>query len=272
MRKLKVCIDLGGTKTIISLVDDKFKFYKIRYEDTPRNRKEILNLFDSVKLLSKFTDTLNMSVPGRVTPDGKIIDLPNVNLAKGFNLKLFFKRYFKNVNIMNDASSAALKAIYDKKLDNGLLITWGTGIGGAIVINRRLFLGGGSAGEIGHMYSGQKEIESLIGGKAMKSRFGMDGKTLHCLALKNDRRALSIFNQIGNEFGYFLTSLIYAFDPSQIVIIGSFTNSWKFMKDSVYEVLNKRIMKRKITINVIKDRFYTLKGVYLIDNYAANDN
>ncbi len=188
-------------------------------------------------------------------------------------IKNFFKRDFNKINIMNDAASAAIKAIHDKKLRNGILITWGTGIGGAIVLNRKLFLGeGGLAGEIGHTYFGLDEIENMIGGKVMKSRFGFDGKDLHEMAMRRNRMAIDVFNEIGKEFGYFLSSLAYVLDPSEIVIIGSFANSWKFMEKSVMDVFNKRIIKRNITINVIKDKFYTLKGVYLLDEYESDDN
>ncbi|MDP8012741.1 MAG: ROK family protein [Nanoarchaeota archaeon] len=266
-----ICADIGGTKTIISLIDKRFRLHKTQHIDTPKSFEEFKDLFESIGELSRYSDTLNISLAGRVDKRGRILMLPNINLKKGLNIKRFFGSKFKRINIENDAVCAALKAINDKKIKNGLVITWGTGIGGAIVINGKVFLGNGAAGEIGHVYFDNGEIENRIGGKVMVKRFGMDGKKMQELAKKGDKKARNMFSVIGEEFGSFLRSLIYIFDPSDIVLVGSFTRSWNFMKPSVYYTLNKGWMKPHVRIHVVKDKFYTLKGSYLLGKYGNSD-
>src|ERR1700735_5570266 len=58
------------------------------------------------------------------------------------------------VKIGNDvqvAINAEFKLGAGKPYDSLLGVWWGTGVGGGIIINRKLWLGRGSAGEIGHM-------------------------------------------------------------------------------------------------------------------------
>ena len=57
--------------------------------------------------------------------------------------------------------------------------------------------------------------------------------------------------------------MIYILDPEIIVLYGGVINSWNFMKNGVKEKLREFRMKNKI--RVIKDRYYTLRGCYYID-------
>ncbi|MGC8663039.1 MAG: ROK family protein [Thermoplasmata archaeon] len=263
---MKAVIDIGGTKTFIGTTDgyDIFEFISFK---TPKRLSEFLEIFEKVNTLSKFSDTLNIAIPGRADSDGWITFLPNVNL-KNFNIIDPFRKYFNSINVQNDVFCGALNLIYKEKARNSLLINWGSGIGGAIIINGAIYTGNGNAGEIGHISFGKKDIEKYIGGLFLKDNYGYTGYEFHTMAENGDKKALENFKKIGAKFGYFLRSMIYILDPDSIYLFGSFLNSWPFMEESVKRILET--YDRKVRISIIKDKYYVLKGCYFLDDFLKN--
>ena len=93
--------------------------------------------------------------PGIVTQDGTIVRADNLKL-KNYPLKsLLGQKLSLPVKACNDANAAALgEAVFGagKGYSDSVLITLGTGVGGGIVIDGKLFEGNKKAGaEIGHM-------------------------------------------------------------------------------------------------------------------------
>ena len=84
--------------------------------------------------------TLSPNLPGWT-------DIPLRNIVK--------ERYGVDTFLVNDASAAALgehQCGAGKGVNDLIMLTLGTGVGGGIIINGRLYTGfSGSAGEIGHM-------------------------------------------------------------------------------------------------------------------------
>lgn len=87
--------------------------------------------------------------------DGIIILAPNVGL-KDFPIReILEERLGKPIKIDNDANVAALGEAWGgagKGIDNCVCYTLGTGVGGGIIINGKIYQGfSGMAGELGHM-------------------------------------------------------------------------------------------------------------------------
>ncbi|MGC8533567.1 MAG: ROK family protein [Candidatus Parvarchaeum sp.] len=279
MAKGKLCIDIGGTKIIFAIIDNRRHIIKSKRIDTPKSRDQFLKaLNDNVQNYLKFSNgIINVSIAGRIDDFGKVIFSPNLPIL-GLNFIDFMKGFSSKVTVENDGNCFGIYQLYVgslKKYKSGFVVVWGTGIGSSIIYSGRIYKGGGFATESGHLvydYDTGEDIESEIGGKSIKKIYGMDGFSLHKLAEKGDKRALKAFSEIGRKFGLYLSSMMLILDPEIIIVGGSFANSWKFMKDSVYKIINDRKIRKKITVKISKGKFYVVKGCYFIDEYENSNN
>lgn len=163
---LKIGIDLGGTNIAAGIVDENGT---IRYkrsvptgagrpsdaiiEDIAANCRALCaeNGIDFTKIAS-----VGIAVPGGVDEEsGEILFTPNIpftgiNIAKVLSEKLDGKR----VGVCNDANAATIAEVLAgaaKGANNAVMITLGTGVGGGIVIDKKIYSGSnGLAGELGH--------------------------------------------------------------------------------------------------------------------------
>ena len=159
-------IDLGGTNIAIGVVDEN---YKIVLKDkvptrTERPTSEIID--DMANLCKSLLKRLNIAfddigyagiaTPGSVDPvNGVVRYANNINMINYPIADELKKRIpIKKVLVENDANAAALaeaKAGAGKGLDDVIMITLGTGVGGGIVIGGKLYSGFNYAGaELGH--------------------------------------------------------------------------------------------------------------------------
>jgi glucokinase len=275
----KLCIDIGGTKIIFAIIDRSGHIIKSKRIDTPKSKDFFLKaLSDNIKEYLEFSNgIINVSIAGRVDNSGKVIFSPNLPIS-GFNFLRFMKGFSNKVTIENDGNCFGIYQLYTgslKKYKSGLVIVWGTGIGSSIIYHGKIYKGGGLASESGHIvydYNTGKDIEDAIGGKSIKRIYGVNGFDLHKLAEKGDKKSLKAFNEIGREFGLYLSSMILILDPEIIIIGGSFANSWKFMKESVYSAIKNRKIRRKITVKISRGKFYVIRGCYFIDEYENSNN
>ena len=100
---------------------------------------------------------IGVGCPGVVsTKKGIVENAPNLPGWKNIKLGPVLKNNFGyKVHLENDANAAAIGELIfgaGKKLDSFVMVTLGTGVGGGIVFNRKIFRGEfGAAGEIGHI-------------------------------------------------------------------------------------------------------------------------
>lgn len=163
-------IDLGGTKIAAGLVtkDGEIKFQSTLPTNPERGSEEVIS--DIIRIIN--LTALNMPANGEeiigigIGIPGHVIRNTNnlvycVNLGWDMvDLKGRIERECRlPVYIENDAKAAAL-AEYSigslKGTQNSLLITLGTGVGGGVILNGKLYAGtNGKASEIGHMIVGE---------------------------------------------------------------------------------------------------------------------
>ncbi len=159
-------VDLGGTNIAIGIVDEN---YKIVLKDkvptrTERDTSEIID--DMANLCKSLVERLGITfddigyagiaAPGSIDPvNGVVRYSNNINMADYPIADELKKRIpLKKVYVENDANAAALaeaKAGAGKGLNDVIMITLGTGVGGGIVIGGKLYSGFNYAGaELGH--------------------------------------------------------------------------------------------------------------------------
>ncbi|MDE6441854.1 MAG: ROK family protein [Clostridia bacterium] len=157
---LYIGIDIGGT-TIKGIILDENG--KICVEDSIVTGKGEDIADNTVTLVNRMKSAVNGDCKGVGigcagvidSQDGKVVLANNLQL-KNFPLAEMVQRKVNlPVKITNDANAAALgeaKFGAGKNYSDSILITLGTGVGGGIVIDGKLFEGHKSAGaELGHM-------------------------------------------------------------------------------------------------------------------------
>lgn len=158
-------IDLGGTNIVAGVVDENFKIIATakRKTNCPRPAKEIVKDMAEISLEAiakaglEVKDIVSAGVgsPGSINPTEGIVVYSN-NLGF-FNLelsKLLKEKTGIDFYLDNDANAAAygeLIAGAGKGVNNFVMLTLGTGVGGGVIIDGRMLTGSNYAGaELGH--------------------------------------------------------------------------------------------------------------------------
>ena len=165
MSKLALGIDMGGTGIKMGFVDAQGKLLKTSRISTPiKNRSRTSGRTDcraspqDARTVSEHKRILGVGIgcAGDVDPVKGVIRIsPNLGWKQVPLKKLLARRLKYPILVENDANVAAWAAYVveaKRKVKNLLCVTVGTGIGGGIVIDGKLYRGAsGSAGEVGHM-------------------------------------------------------------------------------------------------------------------------
>ncbi|WP_421656492.1 ROK family protein [Leptothermofonsia sp. ETS-13] len=187
---------------------------------------------------------IGVGTPGPADATGRIARVA-INLIGWHNVPLadwLEAKTERPVIIANDANCAGLGEAWlgaGRWYQNLILLTLGTGVGGAIILNGKLFVGHhGTAGELGLITlnpegppcnSGNRgSLESYTSVQAIRRRTGMEPEELGMLALAGDSQALAFWQTYGRDLGAGLASLIYVLTPEAIIIGGGVSASADF--------------------------------------------
>ena len=163
---MRIGVDIGGTNLVAGLVDDKFNL--VDKVGTPangsRSDREIID--DIIMLCKKLMsqnnlevsdiEAIGLGVPGCFDNDnGVIVFCENINFLNTPVGEWIRREIDVPVYLGNDADCAALGEAYagaTKDAAHSVMVTIGTGIGGGIIINKKIYSGfNGCGGELGHM-------------------------------------------------------------------------------------------------------------------------
>ncbi|MBZ0199019.1 MAG: ROK family protein [Ignavibacteriaceae bacterium] len=283
--KYAIGIDLGGTYIKLGIVTDSGKIVKKVVVDTMAQKgpdviiaqikKGIKELLDGNKLK---IHAIGVGCPGVIsTKRGTVENPPNLPGWDRVNLvKILEKATGKKVYIENDANAAAIGEYMfgaGKKYNSFVMITLGTGVGGGIILKRKIYRGEfGAAGEIGHItidYKGPKCncgsygcIETYIGNhylvdrikKELSGRKSIIKKLVHndltkltpktiCEAAKaGDSFAQEVVKEMGVYLGAALASISNVLDIGIFIIGGGVSGFGKPLFDAIEENARARVL------------------------------
>ncbi len=256
-------IDIGGTTISIGcfLVDGNCtESVKIK-TPKPAIPEAVVNAIAPViKKLQNHHNLLGIGVgmPGPTDEHNRVAKIA-INLP-GWNINVPLADWLeKETNLVttveNDANCAAIGEFWlgvGSRFKNFILLTLGTGVGGAIFIDGKLFTGAyGAAGELGliTLYpdgytcnSGNKgSLEQYCSIGAIVRETGKEPALLGELAAAGDKNAIAFWQQYGRTLGIGLTSLMYVLTPEAIIIGGGISASSKYFLPAAKEEIERRV-------------------------------
>lgn len=258
-------IDVGGTKINACLIDEKGNIIERHMLDTEaiKGRDVVLNnIKKSIDSLSyDKASAIGIGTPGFIDSENGIITFAgNINGWTGFNLKEAIEEYTKlPVFVENDANIALVAEKWlgaCEDAENVVMITLGTGLGGAVITKDGGLLSGAhfQGAELGHILlhpggnyctCGQYGCaEAYCAGPAISEDYfrltgkRLDGKEIFDF-VEVDEKAKEVLNNYQSNLAYFLTSLRNIFDPEVIVIGGGIINSKDIWWDGTMENFKK---------------------------------
>ena len=194
--------------------------------------------------LERNSIAIGVGTPGPADAEGRIAKIA-INLPGWYDVPLadaLEAKTGKLTIVGNDANCAGLGEAWlgaGRRFQNLILLTLGTGVGGAIILDGELFVGHlGAAGELGLITlnpdgptcnsGNQGSLEQYVSVTAIRRRTGKEPAELGALAKAGDAEALKFWQEYGKRLGIGLTSLIYVLTPEAVVIGGGVSGSAQF--------------------------------------------
>lgn len=279
----KVGIDLGGTSVKFGVVNENLEIIKKHSIPTLATRdfevivKDIaLGTIDVLKqagLTLDDVDYIGMGVPSSVNPhNNRIIYANNLDWVDVDIISEFNKTIDKKVYIANDADCAAYGEVLAgaaQNTDNAIMLTLGTGVGGGMIIDGKIYLGGNGYGcEFGHAvlimggeqctcgrkgcveaYASvtalirdsiraiEKNKDSLMASMVDGDLSKIEGRTSFDAAKQGDKAAIEVVNQYIEYLAESIASIINQLRPKTIILGGGVSNQ----KDKLLQPLITRL-------------------------------
>jgi len=281
-----LAIDLGGTKLITAIISNKGQVIAKEQCFTladggpqpviERILSAIDHLLSQGNINSSQLDSISIAAAGAIDFEkGLVTSSPHLPRWHDVPLRDIVKEKYKvDTFLINDASAAALGEHHfgaGRGLNNLILLTVGTGIGGGIIINGRLYSGvSGSAGEIGHTtidVNGPRCdcgntgcLEALVSGTAVakeaikRIRHGersslteiVEGKVENITAEKvslaaqdGDSLALEVILKAATYLGVGIANLVNIFNPEMIIIGGGMAKMGDLLLNPARQVVRE---------------------------------
>jgi glucokinase len=280
--RMVIGVDLGGTKMLAGVVDEALDVHM-------RVHRAVIGLSqgDLIDAMVESIDEAHQEVPhveavGLGVPclidqrRGVAVIAPNLPIAELPLRQIMEERVGLPIFLDNDANLATLaehRSGAAEGANNVVGLTIGTGIGGGLVLDGRVYRGNnGAAGELGHMVvdtdgplcacsnhgcleavasgtaigregkiAAEQEPESALGA-AVADGLEITGELVTELGLEGDEVARMVLGQIGSRLGVGLANIVNIFDPEVIVVGGGAMAAGELLLGPAREELRRRAL------------------------------
>ncbi len=281
---MKIGIDLGGSKTEAILIDNKGKEIFRKRIKTENNYQGTI---EGIELLIKGIESnfgvvksIGIGMPGVVSNDTSLVKNANSIWLNNKPLKKDLETSLnKEINLENDANCFALSEAVDGAGKNyhvvfGVII--GTGVGGGVVINKKVIQGCNNiGGEWGHIslpnrtkdekkysnkcYCGHEGcMETYVSGPGFSSIFNskynenFDSYQIIEGFNKGDNRCIESLKAYVDHLARGLSIIVNTLDPNIIVLGGGMSNI-NYIYDNISDQLKKYVFSDTMHTIVVKN-------------------
>ncbi len=268
-------LDIGGTHCRGALVTATGRVLEWRRFNTDSAAGLTVFLHRLVHLCEELREAAasrNMAVrgigcgtAGLVESTGRIRTSPNLPMLVGFDLQAYLGQHFRlPVRVVNDADASAWgEACYGsgRSLDSFLTVTLGTGVGGGLVLQRRLWRGSsGGAGEIGHLAVEARGRPCHCGSHGCLEQYASgtgillnyreisgsqqegpaDSVAIARLARGGDATAIAAFRCAGRYLGQALAGVVNLLSLDGVVFAGGVSDCLDLLRPAMVQELEER--------------------------------
>jgi len=278
MPEYSIGLDLGGTNLRAAAVDRNGKMLDKTQGRTQYSEGREAIIHDMVEaigsLRAKFgkenLSGIGIGVPGFISlKEGVIRNCANIQTLENFPIRDEIGRRLETTVILeNDANAAALGEKWigaGADVDDLVMLTLGTGIGGGIISGGKVLRGvNGMAGELGHITAVPYGNPCGCGNRGCVEKHGsataiiaqarmlglgkdLTAKDVYDLAMAGNERAKLIFVSMGEAIGIVLAMMVNAFNFPLYLIAGGVIAGWDLFAPPMIEETKRRSFTFRIT-------------------------
>ena len=259
---------MGGTKTLGAVVDAEGRLHATREIPTVTTSAEALfealvSVVEELLRHEKKAGALGFGFPSRVDQRTGVL-VASVNIPfENFDVRdPLSDRFGLPVGVDNDGNAAAIaewSSGAGRAVDDMVMLTIGTGVGGGLILGGRPYRGATGVGaELGHMViefdgvecpcGGRGHLESYASGRAADGVArellgpGADARELVRRARQGEAGSRDAMASIGRYLGAGLVTIVNVFDPDLIVIGGGFSQAGSLLLDPARTVVEREAL------------------------------
>jgi glucokinase len=294
---LGIGIDLGGTKILVSLVDisgNIFDSKKFETGDTDNGSVVLEKISSALKNFKNKYTILSIGIGSAGFVDykhGIIHSSPNIKFLNEYHIVEEVRKLAGvETYVDNDVKMGAFAELHlgeGRGVDDFVFITFGTGIGGAIVVDRKIVRGiDNLAGEIGHLAlvkdgyvcgCGKKgHFETLSSGPAIKRYFIeqlscgratkvfdfvkgdlslIDVPLIAKFAKQGDELSLEALNYAMHYITIVISYIINLLNPQKIILGGGLLEGLEPVYDNLFDEIGKYALDIPLkSVKIVKSK------------------
>ena len=264
MAQLQVIgIDLGGTKIKLgrfTVTGNCLQSLNIATPQPATPQAVTAAIADAIAVIdpNHETEAIGVGTPGPADAEGRIARVA-INLADWQNVPLadWLEAKTQRFTVLaNDANCAGLGEAWlgaGRSYKNLILLTLGTGVGGAVILDGQLFTGRtGAAGELGLITldpdghpcnsGNQGSLEQHCSIQAIRRETGLEPGVLAQRAEAGEPDAIAFWQQYGRHLGVGLASLIYILTPEAVILGGGISAGAKLFLPTTLSEIERRVL------------------------------
>ncbi|MGB5897635.1 MAG: ROK family protein [Geitlerinemataceae cyanobacterium] len=256
-------IDLGGTAIKLGRFDragNCLQTLTVRTPQPATPEATIATIIEAIHQLDADREctAIGIGTPGPVDPAARIAKIA-INLDNWHDVPLadaIEAKTQRRVTLANDANCAGLGEAWlgaSRHVQNSIVLTLGTGVGGAVILDGKLFVGHrGGAGELGLITlnpdgppcnSGNSgSLEQYVSVRAIRRETGLEPDILAAKAHAGDTEAIAFWQKYGRLLGAGLASSVYILTPEAIVIGGGVSAAADLFFPTTWDQIERRVM------------------------------
>ncbi len=282
---MRVGIDIGGMTIKIGLVNEAFEIVAKKVIPTESEEKSPAQVVDAVaeavkallwenNLNEADCDGLGIACPGTSDPEDGVVVYSNNIVWENVPLIALMQEHLNiSMALANDADAAALGEVLAgaaEGKENALLLTLGTGVGGGVILNKKIFAGPLRGGcELGHtvihmggrpctcgrrgcletyasatalMQDAKEKAtecpQSLLNRLCEEQGGKMDGRIIFEAHRQGDKAAIQVVESYEDALCEGIANFINIFRPEVVILGGGVSAQKEYLTDALQEKVN----------------------------------